>query len=99
MHFYVNELLQDYQQEKVYRILWIDSGNVIMYILELDNVKAFPEKKLVSEIRDLIVIGDWRKIIDTSYDVVVSNEYEKKHFEARDAAWKIIESIGKPEIK
>lgn len=37
MNFYVNELLQDCQQEKVYRILWIDSGNVIMYILELDN--------------------------------------------------------------
>ncbi|MBB4825596.1 hypothetical protein HNO89_002832 [Sporosarcina luteola] len=93
MHFYVNELLQDCQQEKTYRILWIDSGNVIMYILELDNVKAFPERKRVSEIRDLIVIGDWRKIIDTSYNVIVSNEYEKKHYEARDAAWTIIESI------
>ncbi|HCX9494688.1 TPA: transposase [Staphylococcus aureus] len=97
MNFYINEILQDYQQEKTYRILWIDSGNIIMYILELNNFKAFPEKKLVSEISDLIVIGDWRKIIDTSYDVIVSNEYEKKHYEARDAAWAIIEAIVKEE--
>lgn len=93
MNFYVNELLQDSQQEKTYRILWIDSGNVIMYILELDNIKAFPEKRLISEIKESIVNGDWRKIVDTSYDVVVSNEYEKKHYEARDVAWTIIESI------
>lgn len=93
MNFYVNELLQDSQQEKTYRILWIDSGNVIMYILELDNIKAFPEKRLISEIRESIVNGYWRKIVDTSYDVVVSNEYEKKHYEARDVAWTIIESI------
>ncbi|HID1394495.1 TPA: Mu transposase C-terminal domain-containing protein [Staphylococcus aureus] len=98
MNFYINEILQDYQQEKTYRILWIDSGNIIMYILELNNFKAFPEKKLVSEISDLIVIGDWRKIIDTSYDVIVSNEYEKKHYEARDAAWAIIEAIVKEEL-
>lgn len=64
-----------------------------MYISELDNIKAFPEKRLISEIRDLIFIDDWRKIIDTSYDVVASNEYEKKHYEARDAAWTIIGSI------
>lgn len=93
MNFYVNEILQDCQQEQLYRILWIDSGNIIMYILELNNSKAFPEKKLVSEISDLIVIGDWRKINDTSYDVIVSNEYEKKHYEARDAAWSVIEEI------
>lgn len=97
MNFYVNEILQDCQQEKTYRILWIDSGNVIMYILELDNAKAFPEKKLVSEISDLIVIGNWRKIINTSYDAIVSSEYENKHYEARDAAWAIIEAIVKEE--
>lgn len=97
MNFYVNEILQDCQQEKTYRILWIDSGNIIMYILELNNPKAFPEKKLVSEISDLIVLGDWIKIIDTSYDLIVSNEYEKKHYEARDAAWTIIEAIVKEE--
>lgn len=97
MNLYVNEILQDCQQEKAYRILWIDSGAVIMYILELDNAKAFPEKKLVSEISDLIVIGDWRKVIDTSYDVIVSSEYEKKHYELRDAAWVIIEAIVKEE--
>jgi len=71
MNLYVNEILQDCQQEKTYRILWIDSDAVIMYILELDNAKAFPKNKLVSEISDLIVIGDWRKVIDTSYDVIV----------------------------
>ncbi|MEZ2719680.1 hypothetical protein [Niallia circulans] len=97
MNFYVNEILQDCQQEKIYRILWIDSGNIIMYILELNNPKAFPEKKLVSEISDLIGIDDWRKIMDTSYDAIVSDEYEKKHYEARDAAWAIIEEIMKKE--
>ncbi|WP_342574414.1 DNA-binding protein [Solibacillus sp. FSL K6-1781] len=97
MNFYINEILQDCQQEKTYRILWIDSGNVILYILELDNAKAFPEKKRVSEISELIIIGDWIKIIDSSYDVIVSNEYEKKHYEARDAAWAIIEAIVKEE--
>lgn len=97
MNFYVNEILQDCQQEKTYRILWIDSGNIIIYILELNNTKAFPEKNLVSEISDFIVTGDWRKIIDTSYDVIVSSEYEKKHYEARDAAWAIIKDIVKEE--
>lgn len=97
MNFYINEILQDYRQDKTYRILWIDSGSVIMYILELDNAKAFPEKKLVSEISELIVICEWKKVIDTSYDVIVSSEYEKKHYELRDAAWAIIEAIVKEE--
>nr|WP_246439774.1 Mu transposase C-terminal domain-containing protein [Bacillus benzoevorans] len=89
--------MQDYQQESLYRILWLDPSNSIMYILELNNPKAFPEKKLVSEMTDLIVVGEWRKIIDNSYDVIVSNEYENKHYEARDAAWVIIEDIVKEE--
>ena len=97
MNFYVNEILKDNHQEKIYRILWIDAGNIIMYILELGNSKAFPEKKLVSEIKDLTILGDWIKILDTSYDVVVSNEYEKKHYEIRDKAWKCIEEIVKEE--
>jgi len=97
MNFYVNEILKDNHQEKIYRILWIDAGNIIMYILELGNSKAFPEKKLVSEMKDLTILGDWIKILDTSYDVVVSNEYEKKHYEIRDKAWKCIEEIVKEE--
>ncbi|MCM3181174.1 Mu transposase C-terminal domain-containing protein [Cytobacillus horneckiae] len=97
MNFYVNEILQDCQQESLYKVLWLDPGNSIMYVLELNNPKAFPEKKLVSEMRDLIVVGDWSKNIDISYDVIVSNEYEDKHYEARDAAWAIIEDIVKEE--
>ncbi|MGD6834420.1 Mu transposase C-terminal domain-containing protein [Sutcliffiella halmapala] len=97
MNFYVNEILQDYQQESLYRILWLDPGNSIMYFLELNNPKAFPEKKLVSEMTDLIIIGDWRKVIDNSYDIIVSNDYESKHYETRDAAWAIIQDIVKKE--
>lgn len=97
MNFFVNEILQDSQKESTYRILWIDPKNVIIYILNLNDSKAFPEKYLVSELTDLIIIGDWKKVVDTSYDVIVSEEYEKKHYEMRDSAWAIIEELVKQE--
>lgn len=97
MNFYVNEILQDCQLEHLYRVLWLDQDNTIMYILELDNPKAFPEKRLVSEIKDAIILGDWIKIKDSSHNFIASKDYEAKHYEARDIAWEIIKDIVKEE--
>ncbi len=46
MNFYVNEIVQEKTTDKQYRVLWIDPDNIILYMLELNNDKAFPEKRL-----------------------------------------------------
>ncbi|MFK9095166.1 Mu transposase C-terminal domain-containing protein [Bacillus salipaludis] len=93
MNFYVNEIVQDKSTEKSYRVLWIDPDNIILYTLDLNNDKAFPEKTLVSELTEAIVIGDWIKIKNDSYIPRVSQEYEQKHYDIRDKAWNIIREL------
>ncbi|MBT2653241.1 Mu transposase C-terminal domain-containing protein [Oceanobacillus sp. ISL-73] len=96
MNFYVNEILQD-SIDKQYRILWIDSGNFIMYLIELENKNAFPEKKLVSNVEGLIILGEWKKLKEDIYIKNNSYEYEKKHYQVRDNVWNMIKSIVEDE--
>ena len=46
MNFYVNEIVQEKPTDKQYRVLWIEPDNIILYMLELNNDKAVPEKRL-----------------------------------------------------
>lgn len=55
MNFYVNEIVKEQSTERNYRILWIDPDNIILYMLDLNNDKAFPEKKLVLELREVML--------------------------------------------
>ncbi|MCI0766430.1 Mu transposase C-terminal domain-containing protein [Bacillus sp. TL12] len=93
MYFYVNEILQDQSAENKYRILWIDPDSVILYVIELENPKAFPEKKLISELKEAIIVGDWIKVKGDAFIQHVSKDYETKHYEARDTAWEIIKTV------
>lgn len=93
MNFYINEILFNSMQEIYYRILWIDSNNSIMYILELNNSKAFPEKKIVPEVLEFIITDEWKKIEDSKFYTMSTIQYEEKHKESRDSAWRIIKDI------
>ncbi|HDR7257778.1 TPA: DDE-type integrase/transposase/recombinase [Bacillus paranthracis] len=97
MNFYVNEIVQEKTTDKQYRVLWIDPDNIILYMLELNNDKAFPEKKVISELTEAIILGEWIKKRVDEHIQVVSVEYEKKHYEARDVAWSIINGIVREE--
>ncbi|SDK26745.1 hypothetical protein SAMN05216243_2519 [Sediminibacillus albus] len=85
MNFYVNEIIQDNSSEKQYRIVWVDSGNLILYLIELNNKNAFPEKKPISKLEELIVLDQWRKIKEDKYIKNYSSEYEIKHYSVRDS--------------
>lgn len=93
MNFYVNEILHEQSYEHKYRILWIDPDNIILYVIELENPKAFPQKKLIAELKEAIVLGEWIKVKNDEFIQVVAKDYEKKHYESRDAAWQIIQKI------
>lgn len=93
MNFYVNEIVEEQSTQKSYRILWIKPDNIILYMLDLNNEGAFPERKLVSELREAIVIGEWVKIKEDSYIHLNSQEYEQKHYDIRDKSWNAISEI------
>ncbi|MGE7717622.1 Mu transposase C-terminal domain-containing protein [Priestia megaterium] len=100
MNLFVNEVFQEVSTTKNYRILWIDPGYIIVYIIDLDNKSAFPEKKLVSELIEAIILGEWIKLKDHNFTFVMSKEYEEKHFAARDLAWSVIKElvVSEPQI-
>lgn len=100
MNFYLNEIIKETSTAERYRILWIDSDSTIIYIIQLDNEKAVPIKKYISELREAIIINEWIKEREVNSIKFISSDYEQKHIEIRDNAWLLIKDIvsQEPEI-
>lgn len=52
----VNELLQEPGTEKVYRVLWIDEGNVIAYLIDIQERNAMPFVKTIKDLSFLAIV-------------------------------------------
>lgn len=97
LNFFINEILQDVTQNKLFRILWIDDDNTITFIIELNNEKAFPIKQMISEMKEGIVMGNLIKLKDDPFIVNTIEEYTQKHIDSRDQAWQIIKEMVRDE--
>lgn len=99
MNFYINEIIKETITEERFRILWVDSNQIILYMIQLNNEKAVPIKKSIFELREAIIINEWIKERGKN-SPFLSNDYEQKHIEIRDKAWLIIKDMvnREPEI-
>lgn len=89
MNLYVNELLEDKSSHSFYRVLWIDPGNIVAYIIDVESENALPIVKRVSEIIEAIINGEILKHRNDPYQAKASNVYS----EFKEKAWKIIGEI------
>lgn len=99
MNIFPNEILVDVEEEKNYRVLWIDEKNSYTYLIDIDEKVTLPFLKKVDEIINNIVLG---VIIKERKIPIIMDEEEvsARAIEIRDTAWNIIKDIvnKEPEI-
>ena len=78
MNFYINEVIKETSTEEKFRILWVDSNQIILYMIQLNEEKAVPIKKSISELREAIIINEWIKEREIN-STFLTNDYEQKH--------------------
>lgn len=95
----VNEILQEIETDIKYRVLWVDAGNVIAYLIDIsdENEKALPMKRVISELREELIIGKLKKVRVDPYFSVVQQQPNEKNASLRDAAWNLIKDYVKEE--
>lgn len=93
LNFFINEILQDVTDNRQFRILWIDDENKISYIIDLNDDKALPVKRMISEMKEDIITGNVIKLKGDPFIVNAIEEYTQKHIDSRDQAWQIIKEM------
>lgn len=96
MNIYVNELLEDKNDRCFYRVLWIDPGNIIAYIIDVESPKALPAIRRVSELIEGIINGEILKHRRDPY-LASSSSIDKSNPDYKEKAWNIIRDIVKAE--
>ncbi|MGA3599596.1 Mu transposase C-terminal domain-containing protein [Lysinibacillus agricola] len=94
----VNELIVDIDLGNTYRILWIDSGYVIAYVIDINDKNALPFRMNIKEINEKVARAELQVQIDSG--VHLKRKPTEKDIEYRDKTWISIKSIVKlePEI-
>jgi hypothetical protein len=82
------------------RILWIDEGYVIAFVLDIDSQKGLPKPRKVSEIVEAISEGIACKLDIDPWARISDDKLTNREKEFRDKAWEIISSLvcQEPEI-
>lgn len=75
------------------RVIWIDDGNIIAFMFNIDAKSGFPILKKVSEIRVEICSGLLAKEIDPWNKVIDERSFGKKEIEIRNKAFEIIQPL------
>lgn len=88
----VNEVIRDVDANQTYRILWIDEGGVIAYLIDINDELSLPFVQRTSEIREQIVSDELIKLKDFD-ECLTSNEITEKQIKHRDRAWKMIRDV------
>lgn len=101
---YVNDLIEwinESEEVKVERIVWIDENYVIAFIFDIKSNKGVPYPKRIKEIEDAISEGYALKLkSDPWLRIVTENNLSDKEIEIRERAWSLISNIvqQEPEI-
>ena len=89
----INNIIS-YNSGKVERILWIDEDYIKLFCIDLDDDKAIPIMKNVSDIIDDITSNiACRKDDDYYMNIIDENCISKSALEVRDKAWNIIKEL------
>ncbi|MDI7743464.1 DDE-type integrase/transposase/recombinase [Lysinibacillus fusiformis] len=91
----VNELIRDIDTNITYRILWIDSGYVIAYVIDINDKNAIPISMLISEIENQINSAIFS--LESNGDIYFKRKPTEKDIVHRDKTWAIIEELVKKE--
>ncbi|MFP7200341.1 hypothetical protein SFC08_05160 [Lysinibacillus halotolerans] len=62
----VNELTKDVETEIIYRILWIDEGNMVAYVIDTESEKALPFLLSIKEINRELIENSINDILPTN---------------------------------
>lgn len=89
----VNDVLQVPESEDSFRILWIDEGNIIAYLIDINDEKAVPFVQTTAEIRQQIVSDELLKVRDIDINRHIISNLTDKQEEHRNKAWKMIEEL------
>ena len=93
MNLLVNELLENSQANKIFRVLWVDTGNVLTYLIDVEDKMALPFAVTVAEIKEELIQDELIKIKHDEFLHVVKDEINEKNFIIRDTAWNMIKDI------
>ena len=90
----VNELIKDIESERVYRLLWIDEGNVIAYVIDINDEKGLPFLLSIKEISQGFIDNTFIKLENVNVDIEILNiELTDKLLMHRDKAWSVIKDL------
>lgn len=96
-YLFVNDIIEwkaDSDSRLIERILWIDEGYVIAFVLDINANKGLPELKKVSEILESISEGVAFKQEQDPWSRIIQDEnLTDREKEYRDRAWEIISSL------
>ena len=98
---YVNDLVEwvnDSEETKIERIVWIDENYVLAFVFDINTNKGVPHAKKISEIEEAIEEGTAIKLkSDPWLRIVTEDNLSEKEIEIRDKIWKIIAFIVEQE--
>ena len=98
---YVNDLVEwvnDIEEAKVERIVWIDENYVIAFVFDLNTNKGVPYATRISAIEEAIDEGTAIKLkSDPWLRIVTEDNLSEKEIEIRDKIWEIIAEIVEQE--
>lgn len=92
MHLYVNELLEEKNSQCFYRVLWIDPGNIVVYLIDVKSKNALPMVRRASDIVEDIINGEILKHRDDPFKANGTGANET-NLQYKDNAWNIIKDI------
>ncbi|WNF23159.1 Mu transposase C-terminal domain-containing protein [Mesobacillus jeotgali] len=87
----VNELIVDLDLERNYRVLWVDSGNIIAYVIDIEKDKALPFIMTIKHIEEKIYLGEYTIKVDRGF--ILNRKPTKKDLEHRDKTWIYIKDL------
>ncbi|MDQ0159475.1 Mu transposase C-terminal domain-containing protein [Alkalibacillus salilacus] len=89
----VNDVLKAVDSDLTYRILWIDEGGIIAYLIDVYDEKAIPFVQSTNEIRQQIVSDELVKVKDFDGHPAINVSITEKQKKHRDDAWDAIRSV------
>lgn len=92
MNLYVNEILINQDTGKGYRVLWLSENNKYAFIIDTEDLNAFPNIKNVKELINGIIEGTLQKE-RPKLEKLVEGEVSDKALTQRDIAWGIVKDI------
>ncbi|MRB11100.1 DDE-type integrase/transposase/recombinase [Bacillus thuringiensis] len=94
----VNEVFKDVDSSKVYRVLWIDEGSIVGYLIDIFDEGAWPIEDRMKNLYDGFVSGRFLKVeAPNLIPVIAYEDLTEKDILLRDKAWDMIQEIVKKE--